>query len=106
MRLFLSLFSLAMFSALLDGVFITVFGIGIYSLSQSILWAVIGGLVGHKNSIIGLIAYIAIEYFFNNGNLTVYSALLAGITAIQILFAYYIARKSKIKGARKSKGPG
>lgn len=94
MRLFLSLFSLAMFSALLEGAFFTIVALGIYSFSHSIIWALVGVFVSRINFIIALVAYIAIEYFFNHGNLTVYSALLVGVTVVQIIFAHYIARKS------------
>ena len=96
MRFFLWLFSLAIFSALLEGVFLTVVALGIYSFSHSILWALVGIFFSRMNSIIALIAYIGIEYYFNNGNLTVYSALLVGIVVIQIIFARYIAGNSSV----------
>ena len=73
-------------------------GMGIYSFSNSILWSVIGALAvtgsGSANPIFALLAYPAIEYFFNNGNLTVYSGLSVGITVLQMVFTFILAKKS------------
>jgi hypothetical protein len=73
-------------------------GLGIYSFSQSILWAVIGAMLvtgsASANPIFAFLAYPAIEYFFNHGNLTIYSALTVGLTVIQLAFTIYIVRKS------------
>jgi len=73
-------------------------GMGIHSFSNSLIWAVIGALAvtgsASANPIFALFAYPAIEYFFNNGNLTVYSALSVGITAIQMIYTFILAKKS------------
>ena len=89
MRFFLGLFLffLTMFSALLEGTFLLFIALGIYSFSHSILWALVGIFFSRLNPIIALVAYIPIEYHFNNGNLTIYSALLIGVVVIQIIYA-------------------
>jgi hypothetical protein len=73
-------------------------GLGIYSFSQSILWAAIGAMLvtgsASANPIFALLAYPAIEYFFNHGNLTIYSTLTVGLSIIQLIFTIYMARKS------------
>jgi len=73
-------------------------GMGIYSFSNSLLWAVIGAFSvtgsATANPIFALLAYPAIEYFFNNGNLTIYSGLSIGITVLQMVFTFILAKKS------------
>ena len=71
-------------------------GLGIYSFSESIVWTIIGAFVitgsASANPIFALLAYPAIEYFFNDDGLTIYSAIVVGITIVQMSFAIYMAR--------------
>jgi len=71
-------------------------GAGIYSFSESWIWAIVGALVitgsASANPIFALLAYPAIEYFFNNGQLTMYSALSVGINVTQMAFIYLIVK--------------
>jgi len=74
-------------------------GIGIYSFSGNIFWAVIGASIitgsASANPIFALIAYPAIEYFFNNGNLTIFSAFTVGITIIQMIVVMVQVKESR-----------
>ena len=58
-------------------------GMGIYSFSGSIFWAVAGALLitgsASANPIFALLGYPAVELIFNNGDLTIYAAASVGI---------------------------
>ena len=72
-------------------------GVGIFSFTQNIFWAILGSLIitgaASATPLFAFVAYPAIEYFFNDGTLTIYSALSVGINAIQLLVAMYISSK-------------
>ena len=78
---------------------LTIFtGIGIYAFSHSYVWAIIGALVLTGTSlgaspITALIAYPFVEWYFN-GSLTVYSAIIIGITLLQLIAAIMVAKFS------------
>jgi hypothetical protein len=73
--------------------------LGIHAFSQSWLWSIIGALVitgsASANPIFALLAYPAIEYFFNKGGFTIYSGLTVGITLSQLAFVYLVVKNSK-----------
>ena len=75
-----------------------VVGFGIHAFSHSILWAVVGAFAitgaASANPIFAFLAYPAIEYFFNDGQLTKYAAMSVGINAMQMLLVVYVAVKS------------
>lgn len=68
-------------------------GMGIYSFNESITWAIIWPLVitgsASANPIFALLAYPTVEYFFNDSGLTIYSAIVIGITVVQMGFIFY-----------------
>jgi hypothetical protein len=72
--------------------------LGIHSFSQSWLWSIIGSLVitgsASANPIFALLAYPAVEFFFNKGGLTIYSILTVGITLAQMVFLYLVVKNS------------
>jgi hypothetical protein len=72
--------------------------LGIHSFSESWLLSIIGALVitgsASANPIFALLAYPAIEYFFNKAGLTIYSALTVGITLSQLAFVYLAVKNS------------
>lgn len=94
MRLLASLVSRSLASMMLLGAYVATIGMGIYSFSHSIFWAIVGGLLGDKLLPFSTPVYIALEYYFNDGKLTVYSAILVGITIVQIIYAYWLSRNS------------
>lgn len=84
---------------LLTNIAITIIvGVGIHSFSRSIVWAVIGAILltgsARASPIFSLISYPIIEYLFNHGNLTVYSGLIIGINAIQMIVIFNKAREA------------
>ena len=68
-------------------------GLGIYSFSNSILWAIVGMflIAGSQNIIISIVAYPAIEYYFTGG-LTVFSYAVLGANALLLLWAFIMAK--------------
>jgi hypothetical protein len=92
MRLLASLVSRSFASMMLLGAYMATIGMGIYSFSHSIFWAIVGGLLGGKLLPLSTPVFIALEYYFNGGKLTVYSAILVGITIAQIIYAYWLSR--------------
>lgn len=72
---------------------------GIYSFSHSVLWAILGALVitgsASANPLFALLAYPAVEYFFNNGHLTIFSAMIVGITLIQMIIIFIVSARSR-----------
>ena len=72
--------------------------LGIHSFSQSLFWSIIGSLVitgsASANPIFALLAYPAIEYFFNKNGLTIYSGLTIGITLAQLGFLYLAVKNA------------
>lgn len=74
-------------------------GLGVYSFSHSILWSVVGAFLvtgsAAANPIFALLAYPVIEYFFNHGNLIIYSGLTVALTIVQFGFTVYLASKSE-----------
>jgi len=76
--------------------FVTV-GIGIYSLSAgNIIYTAIGTMIltggASANPIFALIAYPAVEYFFNS-SLTIFSYIIIGVTLLQIVLVGFIASR-------------
>ena len=75
-----------------------VVGLGIHAFSHSLLWAVVGAFAitgaASANPIFAFLAYPAIEYFFNDGQLTKYAAMSVGINAVQMLLVVYVAVRS------------
>jgi hypothetical protein len=73
-------------------------GLGIYSFSGSWLWAVVGSVAltgtARANPLLALGAYPAVELFFGNG-LSIYSAVIVGITAIQMAFVFGMAASAE-----------
>jgi len=65
-------------------------GLGIHSFSGNILYAIVGALIitgsASANPIFALLGYPAVEFFFNDGNLTIYSAATVAITLAQLAF--------------------
>ncbi len=72
-------------------------GMGIYAFDESIMWAIIWPLVitgsASANPIFALLAYPTVEYCFNDSGLTIYSAIVIGITIVQMGFVFYRAAK-------------
>ena len=71
-------------------------GMGIHSFSDSFIWALVGALAitgsASANPIFALLAYPAVEFFFNDAGLTIYSALVVGLTVVQIVVVFIISR--------------
>lgn len=91
MRLFASLVTKSLASIFLLGANMAIIAIGIYSFSQSIVWAVVGGFLGDKLLPLSTPIYIALEYYFTGG-LTIFSALLVGITIAQFMYAHWLRK--------------
>lgn len=76
-----------------------VIGMGIYSFSHSIFWAVSGAFVLMSGSVAGspilaLIAYPIVEWIFSKNGLSIYSAMSVGITLFQMAYLFNMARKN------------
>lgn len=90
----------ALFFLLTNAALTLVVGLGIYSFSQSLLWAIVGALAitgaASANPIFAFLAYPAVEYFFNGGNLTKYSAISLGLNGAQLaLIVYMVVSESR-----------
>ena len=72
--------------------------LGIYSFSDSFLWAGVGALAitgsATANPIFSLLAYPAVEFFFNDAGLTIYSALIVALTVVQMGVVFLVASKN------------
>jgi len=72
-------------------------GLGIHSFSGSIVWAVVGAVLitgsASANPIFALLAYPAVEFFFNDGNFTLYSVVVVTITLCQLGFVIFKATR-------------
>ena len=79
---------LAPFFLLTNTALTIIVGMGIYSFSGSIFWAVVGALIitgsVSANPLFALLGYPGVELIFNNGDLTIYAAASVGITAVQM----------------------
>ena len=72
-------------------------GMGIFAFTQSYLWAIIGAFVltgssMSANPIVSLVAYPLVEWFFY-GKLTMYAALIVGVTLLQIVACIFAAKE-------------
>ena len=85
------------FNLILNTALTVLAGLGIYSFSNSLVGAVVGALLitgsATANPIFALLAYPAVEYFFNDGHLTIYSALIVGLTLVQMAVVFFVASK-------------
>ena len=78
---------------ILSNLFLTfIVGYGIYDFSSSLLWAIVGAIVitgsASANPIFALLAFPAVEYFFNPAGMTIYSAIVVGITMLQMILVF------------------
>lgn len=73
-------------------------GLGIYSFSSSVFWAAVGAFLlggsARATPWLALVSYPAVEYFFGNG-LTIYSAIVVGITLLQFGMALGVASSQR-----------
>lgn len=78
-------------------VLMIVVALGIYGFSNSFLWAGIGAFIissaSSQNPLYALFAYPVVEYFFNDGHLTIFSVITVGVTLLQFIAMFIMARR-------------